>query len=97
MVYIRDGKLLFYNILPCRNADEFNYFLLHLIDSLALEPKQTDWILAGSIPNGFAERLNKYVTDFSTADKQSILKLSETFNALAPADYYSLIALALCE
>ncbi|MFM6976205.1 MAG: DUF3822 family protein [Sphingobacteriaceae bacterium] len=96
-VLLHEGRLLFYNSFPSRTADEFNYFLLNLIDHLQLSAEQTDWILAGELNTGFTERLKKYTDRVSEANKQQFLKVADTFNAAAGTDFYSLTALSLCE
>ena len=91
------GKFEFYNSFPKRNADEFNYFLLSLFDRLALDPVQTEFILAGELDNETEDRLKKYTSNIRKADKQHFIKLSETFEQLAPAQFYAISALSLCE
>jgi len=95
--YLKEDKFQFHNSFPARTPDEFNYFLLQLLDTLKLETEQTEWILSGVQQNAWLERLSKYSNRRKKADKTQFIRVSETFSSLAPEQYYLLTALSLCE
>lgn len=98
-VYVKEGKLIFQNFYQIDNAEEFNYYLLLMINRLSLNPSETGAFLSGIIHESDANYLcvAKYFKDlhFSlpplTATDQKILDDM-------PAHYYSsLLALDVCE
>ena len=93
----KEGKFEGYNTFPKRSANEFNYFLLHLIEGWQLDPAQTEFILAGDFDAETEARLQQYTAGIRKADKQHFIKQSETFGQLEPARFYSITALSLCE
>jgi len=95
--YIKEDKFQFHNSFPARTPDEFNYFLLQLLDTLKLDMEQTEWVLAGVEQKAWLERLSKYSTTQKKADKTTFIRVSETFSSLAPEQHYLLTALSLCE
>ena len=96
-VFLKEDKFQFHNSFPARTPDEFNYFLLQLLDTLKLDMEQTEWVLAGVAQNAWLERLSKYSRTQKKADKTQFIRVSETFSSLAPEQHYLLTALSLCE
>ena len=95
--FLKEDKFQFHNSFPARTPDEFNYFLLQLLDTLKLDTEQTEWILSGVEQNAWLERLSKYSNTQKKADKTAFIRVSDTFSSLAPEQYYLLTALSLCE
>ena len=95
--YLKEDKFQFHNSFPARTPDEFNYFLLQLLDTLKLDTEQTEWIVSGVEQNAWIERLSKYSTAQKKANKTAFIRVSDTFSSLASEQYYLLTALSLCE
>lgn len=97
---LKKSELVFYNILECINADEFNYYLLNTIDSLSLDTKITKLILSGDVTSGddeYYQRILKYFNAPDFADSKLIVSHPELFNNVNPHTYFSLISLDECE
>lgn len=100
IAYLKQSELAFYNILECTNADEFNYFILNIINSLNLQVDQTQLIISGKVASEedeYFKRLMKYFNKPTFADSRLIVKHSGIFKDLLPQTYFSLISLDLCE
>lgn len=95
--YVKEDKFYFHNSFPARTPDEFNYFLLQLLDSLKVDAEECDWILSGGAQEAWLERLRKYTNKEKKADKARFIRISDTFSSLAPEEYYLLTALSVCE
>jgi hypothetical protein len=95
---IKDHKLIFQNSFQIENAEEFNYYVLLLIQELGLNAAETPVKASGIIheEDGFYSCLQKYFTDI----KFNLPPASDTDQAILedmPAHYYSsLLALDLC-
>lgn len=93
------GKLKFYNLFDCIHADELNYFILHLIKELDLNPTQTQVLLAGHIKRNdpHYERIKKYFSNIQFLSVWPLLAQSDLAEQLLPHEFFSLISLNLCE
>jgi hypothetical protein len=98
-IHFKDSGLEFYNIFEFTNADEFNYYLLHIIDSLSLEPNQTPVVLSGKVSDTdeIYKRIGKYFNNVKFADSGTLLKYPEKFESVLAHSYFSLLALDVCE
>lgn len=96
--YSLDGKLLFYNLFPVTNADDFNYYLLSLIKQLNIECEKTSVHVAGDIleADDYYTRIEKYFEDIHFAHSSKLIS-SLDFKELKPYKYFSLLSLRLCE
>lgn len=93
----KDGQLVFYNAFPCRTADEFNYFVLNLSNSLDLNQQETDWLVAGKADEEILARLRKYSSAVQQITQVDFIRIPESFDTVEANQYYSLTALSLCE
>lgn len=93
----KEGKLTFFNIFPSRNADEFNYFLLNLINQLDFEMENTSWLLAGKWHQAYLNRLEKYSQQIIHNEESTFVKIEPPFDQLERPPFFSLTALSLCE
>ena len=98
-MHLKESRLEFYNIFEFANADEFNYYLLHIIESLSLETEQTHVTVSGKISDTdeVYKRLGKYFPILGFADSRVLLKYPEKFEEVHQHTYFSLLALDLCE
>lgn len=96
-LYVKDQQVVFQQCYEIANIEEFNYYLLLMINQLHIDPKETDIHLAGIIHEG-DEKYNcllKYFTsiqfiNITNEPEQEILDEM-------PLHYYSsLLALDLC-
>jgi hypothetical protein len=94
-----NSKLAFYNIFDCLNADEFNYYLLSILDQLSVEAEQSDVILSGKISadDELHLRIAKYFKDIQFADSKILLKYPEKLEEVNSHTFFSLISLDVCE
>jgi hypothetical protein len=94
-----DEKLLFYNIFSIENADDFNYFLLNIMQQFAVDPHETSVILSGIVAAGDAnyKRIEKYFGEISFADSSQFTLYPTAFEQLPKHQHFSLISLLLCE
>ncbi|HEY0055967.1 MAG TPA: DUF3822 family protein [Pedobacter sp.] len=92
-------KLLFYNLFAIENADDFNYFLLNVLQQFDVEPAEISVTLCGYIDSGDANyrRIEKYFSDIQFADSTILTTFSPAFEQLPKHQYYSLLSLILCE
>jgi hypothetical protein len=92
-------NLLFYNLFQIENADDFNYFLINILQQLEVEPAGISVTLSGIIEPGDANyrRVEKYFTDIQFADSTMLTTFSPAFEQLPKHQYYSLLSLLLCE
>ncbi|MGV3686878.1 MAG: DUF3822 family protein [Daejeonella sp.] len=99
VAYLKTSKLEFYNIFEFANPDEFNYYLLHIIESLSLETGETKVIVSGKVSDTgeVYKRTQKYFPSMGFADANLLMKHSERFEDVPLHTYFSLIALDLCE
>lgn len=100
IAYLKKNELVFYNILECLNADEFNYFILNTINSLNLELDQTKVIISGKVASTEDEYFKRLIKYFNTpifADSRLIVKHAGIFNDLPSQTFFPLMSLDLCE
>jgi hypothetical protein len=98
-VLIKDQKFNFQHCFEFENKEEFNYYLLLMIEQLAIDKSATEVILSGIIHEDDANYyiLNKY---FSSITFNTAVSNLTDYSLLEdmPAHYYtSLLALDLCE
>lgn len=95
---IKNGALEFYNIFDISSADEFNYFILNLLEQLNIDPS-LPVTLSGEIDseNEMYLRLQKYFEQLFFAEIDVWSNVSEVSNQVAPHRFFSLLALDLCE
>jgi hypothetical protein len=96
---LKDFKLEFYNSFEYANADEFNYYLLKLIESLALQIEETPIMLSGKISktDEIYQRIEKYFDSIRFIDSEHFRKYSDQFEEVLPHTFFTLISLDLCE
>lgn len=96
--YTTEGQFIFYNLFIVENADDFNYFLINIIQQLSIEPENTAIILSGNIviDDENYKRIEKYFADIRFADSSKITNYSPAFNQLPKHLHFSLLSLLLC-
>jgi len=96
--YTTEGEFIFYNLFIVESADDFNYFLLNIIQQLSIEPDNTAIILSGNIviDDENYKRIEKYFGDIRFADSSKITNYSPAFNQLPKHLHFSLLSLLLC-
>lgn len=94
-----NSELSFYNLFECINPDEFNYFVLNMIDTLGLNTELTQVILSGNVSQDdeYYQRIRKYFNDITFADSRLIVNFPQKFNKVLSETYFSLISLDQCE
>lgn len=96
---IKDFRLEFYNTFEYFNADEFNYYLLNIIESLALRVEQTPIVLSGKVSktDEVYLRIEKYFERIRFIDSEHLTKYSGKFEEVLPHTFFTLFSLDLCE
>jgi len=99
IAYFIQSELKFYNIFNCINADELNYFVLNIIESLHLDIEQTNVILSGDVlkNDDSYQRIEKYFKDIKFADSRMIVNHPEMFNIVPSQTFFTLLSLDQCE
>ena len=98
-VLIKDQKFHFQHCFEFENKEEFNYYLLLMIEQLTIDKSSTQVVLSGIIHEDDANYhiLNKYFSSLSFSNAVSDLTDYSLLEDM-PAHYYtSLLALDLCE
>jgi hypothetical protein len=92
---IKNGSLDFYNIFEVSNADEFNYFLVNLINQLNID-RNLPVFLSGEIQAGDEQfqRVQKYFATLNFANNDLLNQATGVRN---PHRLFSLASLDLCE
>ncbi|MBC7760121.1 MAG: DUF3822 family protein [Phormidesmis sp. FL-bin-119] len=99
IAFFKDFRLEFYNIFEYANADEFNYFLLSVIQSLEIQLEHTRVIISGKISSSgeIYKRIEKYFDSIRFIDSNHLVKYSEKFKEVLPHTFSTLFNLDLCE
>ncbi|MEJ7693010.1 DUF3822 family protein [Daejeonella sp.] len=94
----KDFKLEFYNSFEYANADEFNYYLLNIIESLNINLEQTPITLSGQITktDEVYQRIEKYFESIRFMDSDQLIKYSDKFEEVLPHTFFTLFSLDLC-
>ena len=94
----RKGTLELYNIFETSNNDEFNYYILNLINQLELD-RNFPVVLSGEIDSGNERylRLQKYFEQLTFADASLLANGREVDKQFALHRVFSLLSLDLCE
>jgi len=98
MLLLKDRKMIFQNSFQIAHPEEFNYYLLLLIQELKLSPSGTTVLLSGIIhqDDGYYNCLSKYFGDLRF-NLPPANQFDQTILDDMPAHYYSsLLALDLC-
>ncbi|WP_256011981.1 DUF3822 family protein [Desertivirga xinjiangensis] len=95
---LSNSGLYFYNIFNYDNADDFNYYLLSVLQELKLTENLPEVMLSGDIVAGdlIYQRIEKYFDKISFTDS-SVLVLPTALNSAIASRFFSLFALSLCE
>jgi hypothetical protein len=97
--YVNEGQLVFQRCFQTENAEEFNYYLLLIINQLKMDAAQTVVHLSGIIHLDDAnyQCISKYFRDIHFSKSVSN-EMNDRILDDMPAHYYStLLALDLCE
>ena len=99
IAFFKDFRLEFYNTFEHANADEFNYFLLSVIQSLEIQLEHTRVIISGKISSSdeIYKRIEKYFDSIRFIDSGYLIKYSEKFKEVLPHTFSTLFNLDLCE
>ncbi|WP_374165388.1 DUF3822 family protein [Arcticibacter sp. MXS-1] len=96
---INGQEVIFYNIYASPTTDDFNYFLLLVIQQLDLKTGEVDVLLSGEIEK-YSEhyrRISKYFSSVSFADSTRLFNYQDSFKLVPLHQFFSLLSLSLCE
>jgi len=96
---LSNNGLLYYNIFEIETADDFNYYLLFLLQQLNLSETNLEIIVAGDIDKEslIYKRIEKYFSKISFASNVRIAQLQDNFSGVPAHQFFSLFSLHLCE
>lgn len=99
IAFFKDFKLEFYNMFEYLNADEFNYFLLNVIQLLEIPLEHTGIILSGKISetDELYQRIGKYFENISFVNGDYLSEFSRKFENVQAHTFSTLFSLDLCE
>lgn len=98
-VILQGKKLQLYNVFQIETVDDFNYFLLLLLEKLAVKPQDIIPVISGNITvlDENYSRMQKYFQHIKFADSGLLINKSDILKQIPPHRFFSLIALNLCE
>jgi hypothetical protein len=93
------SKLAFYNLFRIDTVEDFNYFLLLILQEFKLDQGEGYVIIAGDIGKDDEKfkRLQKYFPEIKHASGKLIIQIPDLFQSIPAHHFFSLIALNLCE
>ncbi|MDB5013226.1 MAG: hypothetical protein JWQ25_1428 [Daejeonella sp.] len=99
VVLYTENRLQFYNVFEYKTVDEFNYYLLAIINQFNLKGTSTIAVVAGKINPGedLYLRIQKYFTKIKFADSDPLADRNYIFHRVQSHTYFSLLSLRLCE
>ncbi|KAA8475180.1 uncharacterized protein DUF3822 [Arcticibacter tournemirensis] len=96
---ISSNDIIFYNIFSSPTTDDFNYYLLLIMQQLELKPSDIAVRLMGEIEK-YSEnyrRVSKYFNNITFADSTKLFNYPEAFKLAPSHQFFSLLSLSLCE
>ncbi|WP_207532832.1 DUF3822 family protein [Desertivirga arenae] len=99
LLIIDNHLVRFYNIFQLHSPDDFNYYLLFVLQQLGLTETDFEVILSGDIDkeNLLYKRIEKYYNKISFASNIRLAKLGNTFSSVPEHQFFTLFNLYLCE
>jgi hypothetical protein len=99
LLLIDNHIVKYYNIFPISTPDDFNYYLLFVLQQLSLTDTDFDVILSGDIDKEslLYKRIEKYYSKISFASNIRIARLGTTFSQIPEHQFFTLFNLFLCE
>ncbi len=96
---LHEGRFKYYNSFDTNTTDDFNYFLLLLIQQLDLKAAGTRVMLSGDIERYDAnyQRIKQYFGIVSFAGMKSLYTIPEPFAGVPGHKHLTLLSLGLCE
>jgi len=97
LVLSADG-LVYYNIFSIDTVDDFNYFLLFVMQEMELNSTNIKVIVAGliDVESDYYKRMERYFQDITFADTPAF-RLSAIYDKVSVSQFFSLFSLSLCE
>ncbi|MES3017557.1 MAG: DUF3822 family protein [Bacteroidota bacterium] len=94
----KDFKVEFYNSFEYTNIDEFNYYLLQIIESLNINIEQTPVTLSGKVNNTdeVYQRLEKYFENIKFINLEHLIIYPDKFEEVQSHAFFTLFSLDLC-
>lgn len=96
---VSSHEIIFYNIFSSPTTDDFNYYLLLIMQQLELNPSDVTVTLMGEIEK-YSEnyrRVSKYFNNITFAESAKFFNYPEAFKLVPSHQFFSLLSLSLCE
>ncbi|MFU8842292.1 MAG: DUF3822 family protein [Bacteroidales bacterium] len=99
-IAVHEGnKLLFFNSFAFRTREDFIYYVIFVMEQLAIHPEETEWMLSGFIDRDtpMFDILYKYVKNIRFLSGSDAFKYSYHFDEIPEHYFFNLINSRLCE
>ena len=99
LLIINNHIVQYYNIFQINTPDDFNYYLLFVLQQLGLTDMDFEVIVSGDIDKEslFYKRIEKYYSKISFSSNIRIAKPGVTFQDIPEHKFFTLFNLFLCE
>lgn len=99
ILFIRDGRLEFFNSFNYSTSEDFIYYVLFAVEQLGLNPETINVTVLGETDaeSGSYTLLYKYVRNVSFGKRPSWCNFSGVFDVVPPNHYFNLFQQFLCE
>lgn len=99
ILFLRDGKLEYFNSFNYTTSEDFIYYVLFAFEQLGLNPDTINVTLLGEIDSesGSYSLLYKYVRNVSFGKRPALINYSGVFDPVPSNHYYNLFQQFLCE
>ncbi len=96
---LKNQKLLFFNTFKYTSKEDFIYFVIFVMEQLALNPEEVELVLMGMIErnSGLFETVTKYVRNVRFQSKIEKLNYSYVFDDLSIHKYVNFLLFEMCE
>lgn len=99
VVYFKDNRLHFYNAFRFNTTEDFIYFLLSVLEQLALNPEDAKVILIGDIDKSKQnyDMIFRYIRHSEFIERNDTFRYSHVMDEIMPHNYYTLFNALQCE
>ncbi|MBC34729.1 MAG: hypothetical protein CL663_01610 [Bacteroidetes bacterium] len=99
IIYLKNGKMHFYNSFHYRTAEDFVYFIIFTLEQLKLNPETIDLCLLGEIDKSskYYQLLYKYVRNIRFIERNDFYTYSYVLDNIPSNHFYNLFNASSCE
>ncbi len=99
VIYLKAGKLVFFNRFNYQTVEDFIYYLLYVVEQLQLDREKISVEVFGEFEKQSAifEMLHKYIRNINVRERNPEMNYSTVLSALPKHYYFNLFNQYLCE